>query len=274
MSVLTKNKISISQIMLYLRCSLKYRFHYIDKLPKAFKPSALAFGSAIHSSIEWLTKEKIQGKASTLEELLSIFEIDWFNQKIETDLRFKEKENEETLKETGKKMLSLYFQHEKESPKTAASEWPFEVPIINLDTGEVLDQTLEGFIDLIENGETITEIKTSAQAMNQNTVDNHLQLTAYAYAYLQMFRQKPKELKVINLVKVKAPKLQVLTTQRTDQDFNRFFYTSQEVIEGIKANVFLPCPSFLCKECEYSTECLRWQGNKAGKERAEVYVHA
>lgn len=274
MNDLPLKHISISQINLYLRCSLKYQFQYVERLPKPFKPSGLAFGSAVHSSIEWLHKEKMQGKEKSLEDLLSTFQVDWFNQKIETEIHYKNKETEAELRETGEKMLSLYYQHAKSNGHVTASEWPFELPIVNQETGEVLDLPLQGYIDMIENGDVIAELKTSAKAMNQDTVDSMLQLTAYAYAYEQIFRQEPKELKIINLVKAKTPKLQILTTRRTSQDTERFFYTVQEVIEGIKARVFLPCPSFLCKDCEYAIDCLKWQGNKAGKERALTYVHA
>lgn len=275
MNLNNEKHISISQINLYLRCSLKYRFQYLDKMPKVFKPSALAFGSAIHSSIEWLHKEKMQGKERTLEEVLSTFEVDWFSQTIETDIHYKERENEETLKETGQKILALYYQYERSNGKTTASECPFEVPIVNLRTGEVLDLSLQGFIDLIENGETIVEIKTSAHAMDLDTLNNHLQLTTYAYAFSQLFNQEPKELKVINLIKAKTPKIQVLTTKRNPQDYERFFYTAEEVISGIKAGVFIPNPSFICKECEYAEECLKWRGNDfKAKAKEEVCVYA
>ena len=58
------------------------------------------------------------------------------------------------------------------------------MPFFNfLDAGERLDVNIEGYIDLIEKDDAITEFKTSNQAMNQNDVDDHIQLTAYSYAY-------------------------------------------------------------------------------------------
>ena len=53
--------LSSSQINLYLLCSLKYKFIYLDKLPKPFKSSGLMFGSAMHSALSWVHKEKING---------------------------------------------------------------------------------------------------------------------------------------------------------------------------------------------------------------------
>ena len=69
--------LSATQINLYLECSLKYRFQYIDEFPKPFKSSGQAFGSATHSSLEWLHKEKIRGNHIALEKLYKIMEADW-----------------------------------------------------------------------------------------------------------------------------------------------------------------------------------------------------
>ena len=46
---------------------------------------------------------------------------------------------------------------------------------------------LEGFFDLITSDEVIVEFKTSGQTMTLRDADNHLQLTAYSYAYETLF---------------------------------------------------------------------------------------
>ena len=53
--------LSASQIQAYMDCSLKYKFSKIDQLPKSFKSSGLALGSAIHSAVEWLHRHWKQG---------------------------------------------------------------------------------------------------------------------------------------------------------------------------------------------------------------------
>ena len=103
--------LSSSQINLYLLCSLKYKFNYIDKLPKTFRPSALAFGSAIHSAISWLHKEQMSGNNVTLENLHKIFSADWYVQKSDLEVRFKYGEVETNLLVMAKEMLGLYFQN-------------------------------------------------------------------------------------------------------------------------------------------------------------------
>ena len=79
----TPEAISVSQIMLYLSCSLKYRFQYIDRLPRLSKPSPLAFGSSVHAALEWLHKERKAGRQPTLDQLLRVFEADWYAQNLD-----------------------------------------------------------------------------------------------------------------------------------------------------------------------------------------------
>ena len=94
--------LSASQITLYSQCSLKYKFQYIDQLPKPFKSSGLAFGSVMHSAIEWFHKERIKKREIPLDRLLKVFETDWFSQKVDTSIRYKDGEDEMRLLLTGK----------------------------------------------------------------------------------------------------------------------------------------------------------------------------
>jgi putative RecB family exonuclease len=252
--------LSSSQINLYLLCSLKYKFQYVDKLPKFFKSSGLVFGSAIHSVLSWLFKEKLNGNGGqiTLERLYRILEADWFAQKIDQVIRYKNGEDEMKLLIMAKEMLREYFN---QCPKEVmGTEIPFTTPLVNPATGETLGINLEGYIDLVEKDETIVEFKTSASIMDQNDVDDHIQLTAYSYAYEMLFQRSPKNLKIINFVKNKKPKVIPFETRRTQSDYQRFFGLASQILKGIREKVFFPRSSFICKDCEYADPCRGWQG--------------
>lgn len=252
--------LSVSQLNLYLQCSLKYRFQYVDRLPKPFKASALAFGSVIHSAIEWMHKERMQGREASLDQLLKIFETDWYTQTVETQIRYKDQETEEDLKRKAQAILTLYYT---DGPKAVqAAEIPFEVPLVNLETGETLPVPLKGFMDLIEPDGTVVELKTSARAVDIDTLELQLQLTAYHYAFQVLFQREPKGLKLITLTKTKTPKMTVAETGRSSKDHARLFYIAKEVLNAIKTGVFVPNPTFRCKDCEYFGVCQEWQGNK------------
>jgi CRISPR/Cas system-associated exonuclease Cas4 (RecB family) len=251
--------LSASQINLYIQCSLKYKYQYIDQIPKPFKPSGLAFGSVMHSAIEWLHKERIKGKQVSLERLYKIFETDWFSLRVDTRIQFKDSEDEVKLLLTGKEMLGIYFNSPLNSIKSA--EVPFHVPLLNISTGEELMVPLEGIIDLIEKDDVIVEFKTSARSMDPESLNDYLQLTAYSYAYRTLFGRGPKTLKVINFVKAKTPKMVVIETLREKSDYERFFYIAREVLKGITSGLFLPKQSFMCKDCEYGGLCKKWDGD-------------
>jgi CRISPR/Cas system-associated exonuclease Cas4 (RecB family) len=252
--------LSTSQIQSYLNCPLKYRFYYIDKLPVPFKPSGLAFGSVIHSSLDWLHKNLQKGKKPKLEELWHIFQIDWSAQKLDNIL-YRNGEKEEDLLAIGKNLLSLYFK-EVSNIRIKQTEFPFEVPLVNADTSETLDVSLKGVIDLIEDsedGDTIVEFKTSVRTIDNGTIERSLQLTAYSYAYWVIHQREPK-LKLTNLVKNRKPKIEKTEAKRTKKDHNWFFHLCSQVLKSIKSGIFFPNPSWMCSDCEYADICKEWKG--------------
>ena len=251
--------LSASQMGLYLRCSLKYRFQYIDRLPKPFKPSALAFGSAVHSTLEWFNRKRINGNSVSLEEFIRVFEADWFTQTVETDIRYKNGENESALLLMGKQMLTQYFHTDQKMPINA--EIPFSLPVINSVTGETLSTRIEGFIDLIEEGHVIVEYKTSARSLREQDLHDSLQLKCYVYAYELLFQARPRSFKVINLVKTRNPKISVVQTGKGTREPGRVFNIAKTIYRAIRSNIFVPNPNFMCKDCEYEQPCKSWNGN-------------
>lgn len=252
--------LSASQINLYLMCSLKYRFHYVDRLPKPFKSSGLAFGSVIHSSLDWFHKQRKQKRQVTLDDLHRILSADWFCQTCEEEIRYKDGEDEQKMLFLARELLSLYFH----SPLNGIvdSEVSFRIPLANPGTGETLAVPLEGFIDLIETNDVLTEFKTSAKTMAANDLEDILQLSIYSYVYRMLFGREPQALKVVNFVKTKTPKMNVLEgIARQEKEYIWLFHLANEVLKGIRSGVYFPRKSFLCGDCEYETPCKEWQGN-------------
>jgi putative RecB family exonuclease len=194
--------ISASQAGTYLLCPLKYRFQYIDRLPKPFRSSALAFGTSIHAAIEWFHRERIAGRSPDPEAVAAVFAGDWQAQNLEP-LAFKERETEESLADLGRRMLELYVRQLRDEPAPLAVEEAFEVDLHDPVTGELLDLRLRGRMDLLEVGETVVDIKTAARTIDTSGVERHLQLSVYALAYLHLRRSIP-HLRLDVLLKTKA----------------------------------------------------------------------
>lgn len=250
--------LSSSQIKLYLQCPLKYRYQYVDLIPKAFRSSALAFGSAFHSALSWYHKSRQANGDITLEKLCRVFEADLFSQQVDEDVRFKEGDDDMKLAVMGREMLSLYFRQPIRSVK--GSEVPFTVPLADPATGHEVGINLEGYFDLVEADDTIVEFKTSASVMSAFDIHTMLQLSAYGYAFLALYRKPPKGFKVMNFIKYKKPKLEVTETRRTQDDYEVFVSLAEMVLKGIRHGLFYPRTGFWCKECEYRALCPVWKG--------------
>ena len=248
--------LSSSQMNLYFQCSLKYKFQYIDRLPKPFKASGLVFGSAIHSAISWFHKKQLTGRNAPLEKLYAIFTADWYGQKVESVIRYKEGETETAHLLLGREMLNLYYHQPRKQVK--GTEIPFTVPLVHPGNGENLGINLEGFIDLLEENDSIVEFKTSVKTMDLKDVN--LQLTAYSYAYEMLYGKRPRNLRVVNFLKLKKPKMLSLEAKQGTVDHQRFFCLAKEALKGIRSGVFFPRQSWWCDGCEYAEPCRGWKG--------------
>lgn len=253
--------LSPSQIFLYLVCSLKYRFQYIDRLPRLTQSVNLVFGSAMHAALEWLHKERKKGRQPPLDEILRVFEGDWNAQVLGATVVFGENgDGAETMVRKGKELLSQFFHQYACAVKEA--ELHFQLPLVNPVTGEVLDVPFRGVIDLVEEDDVLDEFKTSQKSWSATDLPDNVQLTSYAYAYQMLFGRPPKKLRIINLVRTKSPKIEPLETERGETDYVRLFHLGKEVLKGVTSQVFIPSRGcWMCKDCEYDQDCHEWTGN-------------
>jgi putative RecB family exonuclease len=206
-----------------------------------------------------LHREKTNGGGVTLARFYAIFEADWLSQTAETEIRYKNGDEAGKLVMQGREILGLYYQNPVE--QVEATDVPFTVPLVHPENGHGLSVPLEGFMDLVEVGGGIVEFKTSAQSMNQKDVDDHLQLTAYGYAYERLHQRPAKSFRIIDFVKTKSPKMITLETRRQKSDYTRFYSIASKVLQAIKGGIFFPRPCYLCADCEYEMPCRVWKEN-------------
>ena len=90
--------------------------------------------------------------------------------------------------------------------------------------------------------ETVYEIKTAGKSMPQNAVNSNLQLLLYGWAYRVIFGEAPKQLGIINLVKTKQPKIQVLITTLNGDKQEKLVKLMFNVILAIEKGIFYPNP--------------------------------
>ncbi len=256
--------LSASSIQLYLTCSLKWRFQYLDRLPRTFTSGNQAFGTTMHAALNWLHKERKQSRNPPLAEVLQVFEADWYAQtQVEggQPIRFEDLTDVDLLLHKGKELLTQYYHLP--AGRVRDSEFYFTLPLVNPATGEVLDVPIRGVIDLVEQDDAIVEFKAPQKAPPMADLPENIQVTVYAYAYEKLFGKLPREIRKISLVRTKSPRIDTQITGREERDFERLFNLGKEVLKGIRAEVFIPNRGcWLCKDCEYDQDCREWSGNE------------
>jgi RecB family exonuclease len=69
-------------------------------------------------------------------------------------------------------MLAVLYREREPEMEIVGVEQPFDVPLIDLDTGEVLDRALVGTLDLLERdaqgGLVVVDLKTSARKYSED----------------------------------------------------------------------------------------------------------
>ena len=247
--------ISISRVQAYLACPLKYKFEHVDRIPKPWRAAALAFGGSVHAAIEWFHRERLEGRTPDPEGAVSVFDADWYAQNLEP-LIFGDSETKEVLTEKGRALVRLYVD---QAGIPEAVEAPFEIELHDPVTGEVLDLRLRGRFDLLEEGGVVVDVKTAARCLDDRGILQHLQLSAYALAYLTLRGSVPK-LRLDQLLKTKVPRIERKETARTVEDLAWPAHLIRRTAGAIASGHFYPNPSWRCSECEYFAHCQAWRG--------------
>jgi len=261
--------ISHSQIFTYLNCSLKYRFMYCEGRPPEHISVALPFGSAIHMSLERYYRSL---KDKGIHEPLSILE-ELFEDSLSYDLDDKHipvlykktMPDKADAIEMGKRLLKTFYEFiDLADMQIVEVELPLSATLYT-ENAEATELKLIGVIDLLlmdDKGQLIAvDHKTAAKAYSKSSVDENLQLTAYSYllaANKFVFPTADVHCRFDVLRKLKTPKLEHYDTVRTSSHRKRFAKIANACLSGIENRVFIPCPSWLCSDCQYKTLCQAW----------------
>lgn len=246
-----KDHISVTQVKMFLRCPLQYRFRYMDGL--VIPPtSSLTLGKSIHTALEANYRHKIETKHDLPEQtVLDLFSDRWDKSVGET--LFEEDEQAGSVKDDGIRLVTAY--HKEIAPQIEPKhvEKEFNLAFDNV------SYTLKGVIDLVDTKDTIIDHKTAKRSMAPDDVASDLQLTCYALAYRSVFGVQEKELRFDVMVRTKVPKLQQITTSRKQEDINRFLKVLGFVSKAIESGIFYPCEDRqTCSWCGYKELCRKW----------------
>jgi putative RecB family exonuclease len=245
--------LSYSQINTYLSCSLKYKFHYVDKIPPAFSPVSLVFGSAIHEAAAAFYQTKLEGDELRPDQMLDVYRDTW---RQAGKIKFFNGDNEQKLVAKAEELLSVFHDAYDPSNQVLGVEEFFELPLEGL-------PPFHGYIDLIEesaDGEiSIVDLKTASKKLSDSNVHSNLQLTAYALGAEALgFDPDQLNLRLDVLTKTKTPEMVKYETRRIEEDRQRFLRLVYSVWNGIERGVFFPKEDWHCSQCAWAKQCSEW----------------
>ena len=111
-----RSYLSWSAISTFLKCPLRYRFHYLDQLPEEFVSSNLIFGSAIHSALDVYFQEHLATRRSLdLDALLAVYHETWSQSDLQ-DVRFGKTETMTGLGQLAERMLQAFLDSDLSRP--------------------------------------------------------------------------------------------------------------------------------------------------------------
>jgi len=260
--------ISYSQVFMYLGCSLKYKFLYVESKPSERISINLPFGKAIHKCQERYYRALMVTKLESLKILQELFEdhISTALDNIKVPIIYKKVTPDRSgAIAMGKSMLKVFYESVNiDGMKIVDVELALKARLYQ-DNGEATDMVLIGIIDLVlinQNNELIAvDNKTAAKTYAQSTVDEDLQLSSYAYllaANRFTFPTAPIKARFDVLRKLKNPKLEHYETVRTAHDRKRFAKITTAVLSGIENKIFIPSRSWLCSDCQFINACGAW----------------
>jgi hypothetical protein len=141
--------LSYSSISCYLQCPLKWRFHYVDKLPEEFITSSLVFGQAIHESVAAFLNASLSGDNLTPDEMLMVYLNSWRESK-DVEIRCSNGDSEEKLLKKAQDLLGLGHGSQDGLTEVLGVEEEFSVDLAALTDYPSLDlPPLIGYVDHI-----------------------------------------------------------------------------------------------------------------------------
>ncbi len=241
--------LSHSQIESYEWCPLKYKFHYIYRIPERKNPH-LAFGNNVHKALEDFYREIEDGKEGKVEKLIELYENSWGSQ------GFKNQFQEAEYKEKGYSILKNYFEDNQALFNLSS---PFIEEGFTIKINDLLE--IRGKIDRVQktpdNKIEVIDYKTG-KAKDQKYADASLQLSIYAMALKQMTELEIERLTFYYLEARERVSTQV-APDRIEETRKKIEDTSQK----IRIGDFPACSEsdqfMKCKMCDYKSICPVWE---------------
>jgi hypothetical protein len=255
-----KKYISASQLSMFERCGESYRRRYIEHeiIPPGI---AQVKGSGVHGG----AKHNFRQKKETHEDLpkkdiieISVAEFERVVSKQGVFLT-REEESVGYNKVIGETKDSVVRLTDLFSTEVASEYQPVYVEESHRLVIPDSPYDLLAVMDLADDLDRVTDLKTAGKSKTQKEVDTSEQLSMYALVFKAITKRLPTEVRLETLVDTKTPKRQVLTAIRDQRDLEVLVARVDTMIKALAKGVFVPAPanSWACDEryCGYALTC-------------------
>ncbi len=252
--------VSVSSLNTYIRCPKQYEHRYLLKTPETHRPSAMAFGSAIHEALaEYYSSMRNNVTEPSIEKLSDSFRDAWKRQlQWDVPVLFGDKESADKLTDTGIDMLNVFLEKATRYPEIVDIEMPFSIELFDDKTGEVLPRLI-GVFDAVVRDEKgfyrILEHKTAARRWSADKLAFDPQITAYHVA-APFMGLGDASVTIQLLLKTKKTDLEIYTPIRNRSDKRDFIHMAIGVLKAVRAGAFYPVRDWHCTGCQYASRCI------------------
>jgi DNA helicase-2/ATP-dependent DNA helicase PcrA len=234
---------SASAIKKYEDCPLCYKFQYVLQVPSVQK-TFFSMGTAVHSVIELLSKDQLEGVLPTKARAVGLLDSCWSSQ------AYTSRTHELEDRAKAEAMLDTWLAWQEANRNTiVATEKKFQFSLNG--------RTVKGFIDRIEQtpeGEyVVVDFKTGSKpsSLTKNSVPSDTQLNLYCLAVREMFGKLPKR---ASFYYIKDNKM--VDYVPTEETVGTFAESVKEIISSVCAERFEAKPSYqACRFCDYVDLC-------------------
>lgn len=240
-------RLSYSKLNTYRQCALRYRFTYLDRLPRRPRRLFRAARRIHYALMRWLTYAR--SGAPRWEEVLAAYDSAW-GALQEPELRDTRDYQE------GLEILRAYHDANVERPcQPVFLEYKFQVPI----GGHLLEGQLDR-VDATDSGYEVIDYKLDRELRAQAEVDSDLQLGLYQLGLQEAHGIHPETL-TLYFLRHNVQRTTVRTVEQS-AELGRWVAATGNDITADRH--WSPCVGDHCGGCDFRAVCPAHTGREIG----------
>ncbi|MGH9445194.1 MAG: RecB family exonuclease, partial [Terriglobia bacterium] len=249
---------SHSRLSTFEQCPQRYKFQYLDKLPKPQAMSAEAFaGSRVHEALQKLYEDLKYGKLNSIEDLLAYYYDQWRRNWGEGVRIVREGLAEGHYRDYGRQCIQNYYGRYYPFDQSLTLKTEFHL-VFTL--GCETRYKVQGYIDrLARRPDGVYEIhdyKTSGSLPIQSQADADRQLALYQIGLKSCWNDVDRVELIWHYVGADS----TLVSRRSPEQLEELSRETASLIDEIeRSQNFAPIKSALCEWCEYQPVCPLWK---------------